>query len=352
MARFFSAFIVAIAFFGSTTFLFANDASVVVKAFQEHVTESDFESALQKSANDRIGAFEESPADAITEGLIALYPKYAAAVDSSEEDDIEKAGELLKPFVDSEDQFLAADASFYMARLLMNNERFEDALPLLAKIKTDYIKVSVHNGVTDYFSGIAHAGLLQKDSAINSFVNFLENHPEAPERMRVSAWRQVQRLQSIKDGKLDDAHQKMEFSRRRLAIENTDESTQGEQEKIVKILTKLIKEEEKKECSGSCKNCKKSGKSQKPGAGNKQANNKSQQQKQDGKKGDKAKAQDGKAVVKTYDDVPASPWSRLRDRSRDPANNAIKEKLPSRYRDIVEKYMEKANGTEEGSGGR
>jgi hypothetical protein len=49
-------------------------------------------------------------------------------------------------------------------------------------------------------------------------------------------------------------------------------------------------------------------------------------------------------VQKSYDDSPASPWSRLRDRSRDPANNAVKEKLPARYRDIVEKYIEAANG--------
>lgn len=351
MARLFSVVTIAIAVVCSAPSLFANDSSVVVDAFLEHVKKSEFEGDLRKAAQERIGAFAtDSPADAITEGLIALYPKYGAAVDSSEEEDADKASELLKQFVESEDPFLAADASFYMARLLMNGERFEDALPLLDKIKTDYSSQSVHAGVTDYFSGIAHAGLLEKDSAIKSFVKFLENHPDAPERMRVSAWRQVQRLQNIKDGKLDEAHQKMDFSRRRLGIEKTDEPTQVEQEKVVKILTKLIKEAEKKECSGSCKNCKKGGKS-KPGAGQKQANNQQKpQQKQGGQKGDKAKAQDGKAVVKTYDDMPASPWSRLRERSRDPANNAIKDNLPARYRDIVEKYMEKANGTEDAGG--
>ena len=52
----------------------------------------------------------------------------------------------------------------------------------------------------------------------------------------------------------------------------------------------------------------------------------------------------GMAVDKSYDDSPASPWSRLRERSRDPANNAVKDKLPARYRDIVEKYYEAANG--------
>ena len=49
-------------------------------------------------------------------------------------------------------------------------------------------------------------------------------------------------------------------------------------------------------------------------------------------------------MKKSSDDSPASPWSRLRDRSRDPANNAVKEKLPARYRDIVERYTEAANG--------
>jgi len=62
-----------------------------------------------------------------------------------------------------------------------------------------------------------------------------------------------------------------------------------------------------------------------------------------GQKGGSSSNPNGK-VVKTYDDSPASPWSRLRDRLRDPANNAVKEKLPARYRDIVEKYRAAADG--------
>ena len=161
--------------------------------------------------------------------------------------------------------------------------------------------------------------------------------------MRVSAWRQVQRLQKIKEGELDDVHQRMEYSRRRLGLEKTNDPTQGEQEKVVTMLTKLIKKAEKKECSGSCKNCNKPGQKKKPSAGQKPKSGKQSQSKKSQSSKD-AKAADGKAVVKTYEDTPASPWSRLRDRSRDPANNAIKEKLPAKYRDIVEKYMEKANG--------
>jgi hypothetical protein len=45
----------------------------------------------------------------------------------------------------------------------------------------------------------------------------------------------------------------MDYSRRRLELVETDEVTQDEQDKIVSMLTKLIKEEEKKECSSNCK---------------------------------------------------------------------------------------------------
>ena len=315
----------------------------VVDSFRDHIKALDVKADQKSSAEKRINAFaDDAPGDAITEGLIAIYPEYGTAIDSSEDDNVDKALKLLTPLTKSDDKFLAADASFFMARSLMNSEQFESALPLLESLKKDFADHTLHTGTSDYFTGVARAGLLENKKAIDSFVSFLESSPNAPERMRVSAWRQVQRLQKIQDGKLDDIHQRMDYSRRRLDLEKTDDPTQGEQKKIVTMLTKLIKEDEKKECSGSCKNCNKPGES-KPSAGKKSQAGKNSQQKKS-QSGKNAKAADGKAIVKTYEDTPASPWSRLRDRSRDPANNAIKDKLPAKYRDIVEKYMEKANG--------
>jgi len=322
----------------------AGDTDDVVDSFRDHVKSLDVKAASKTSAEKRINAFaDDSPGDAITEGLIAIYPNYGTAIDSSEDSDVTKASQLLTPLTESNDKFLAADASFFLARTLMNDEQFESALPLLGSLKKDFADHTLHTGTSDYFLGVAHAGMLENQKAIDSFVSFLESNQDAPERMRVSAWRQVQRLQKIKEGELDDVHQRMEYSRRRLGLEKTNDPTQGEQEKVVTMLTKLIKKAEKSECSSSCKNCKKPGEGKKPSAGkNPQAGKKPQQKKS--QSGKNAKAADGKAVVKTYEDTPASPWSRLRDRSRDPANNAIKEKLPAKYRDIVEKYMEKANG--------
>jgi tetratricopeptide (TPR) repeat protein len=245
-----------VAMVAGSSFATTNDSHTdkVVASFLKHVggldsvaesTKSEVQSTVEKIGSD-------SP-DSVTEGLIQLYPAYSKAVDSSDTDSVAKAIELLSPLADSEDRFLAADANFYLARTLMNDERFEEAMPRLELLTGELGKFSVHQGNVQYFIGVAQAGLLKNDEAVQSFMQFLQFNPDAPERLRVSAWRQVQQIQSIQEGKLDDVYQRMDYSRRRLELVETDEVTQKEQDKIVNMLTKMIKEEEKKECSSNCK---------------------------------------------------------------------------------------------------
>lgn len=227
----------------------------VIAAFLTHVDSLDSLSAARKSEIktkvERLG--KDQASDAITEGLIELHASYSQAVDSSEAENVDQAIELLAPLSESDDKFLAADASFYLARTLMNNERFEEALPHLADLTGGLGKYSVHQGNAQYFIAVAQAGLLRNQEAVESFMEFLQFNPSASERLRVSAWRQVQQLQSIQQGKLDDVYQRMDYSRRRLELIETDQATQQQQDKIVNILNQLIKQEEKKECSSNCK---------------------------------------------------------------------------------------------------
>lgn len=299
----------------------------------DEATKSKVETKLKESIDD--------PQYAITEALVAMFPDYAGAIESSDANQVDEAIKTLEPMTQSKNRFLAADSSFVLARMLMNNERFEQAMPLLEQLNGDLGEFSAHRGTSQYYLGVAQSGLLDNKAAIETFIRFLQANPDAPERLVVSAWQQVQELQSIKDGQLDDVHQRMDYSRRRLALQETDEETQEQQDKIVAMLGKLIKEAEKSECS----NCKGDGKGEpkpSPGGGQESAQSKPGQSKSS--KGGSSSNANGEAVVKNYDDSPASPWSRLRDRSRDPANNAVKEKLPARYREIVERYIKAANG--------
>ena len=327
----------------------SSSADDVLDAFKNHISESDSFSADQKSnAMQAIQDFADSPSDAITEGLIAVTPDYAAAVEASDGDDIERTVNLLGKHTDSPNPFLAADASFYLARSLMNVERYEEAIPLLSKLTVgDLGDKSAHAGNAQFYLGVAQAGMLQTKEAIESFMEFLQFNPDAPERLRVAAWRRVQELRTINDGKMEDIYQRMDYSRRRLKLEESGDETQTEQKKIVDMLAKLIKEQEKKESSSNKSQSKAQKKQQQqPQQQQQQQQQQQSDQKQKGKsqKGGQSSNPNGQAVKKAYDNGPAAPWSRLRERSRDAANTAIKDKLPPSYRDLVEKYFEKANG--------
>ena len=292
----------------------------------------------------------ESPDTAITESLITIYPEFGQAIDDADFEDISTAVAALTPLTNHEDRFLAADASFYLARTLMNGEKYEDAVPLLNSLTDELGKHSAHRGVAQYYTGVAQAGLLENQKAIKSFVKFLEFNPDSAERLLDNARTQVLELQQVEQGKLSDVRQRMDFSRRRLQLTETDDETQSQQDKIVAMLGKLIKEEEKKEHSQKQSSKPKDNKP-KDKKENSDSNQKQQGQPQPGKpnqsksqSGQSSSQPNGVAQVKTYDGSPASPWSRLRDRNRDAANNAFKDKLPARYRELVEKYNEKADG--------
>jgi TolA-binding protein len=186
-----------------------------------------------------------------------------------------------------------------------------------------------------YFLGIAQANMLDNKAAIKSLQSFVDDYPSAPERMRISAQRQIQLLSSIEEGSIMDVYQRMSFSHSRLQTAKTDELTKREQQKIVDMLAKMIKEEEKKESSGQS-NCK-SGDCDKPGEADKSGKS---QGKGQGKSqsGGGSNNPDG-VVRRSFDDGPASAWSKLRDRDRDAAFSSIKEKFPARYQGMVEQYF-------------
>src|SRR5262249_50695226 len=159
--------------------------------------------------------------------------------------------------------------------------------------------------------------LLRRSDAVAALERFLAEHPNSPERMKIGAWRQLEQLKLIQDGTLSDAQFRMDFSRRRLALEDAGLETQTDQKKIVSILETLIKEAEEREC-----NCKGNGKGQgkakkqgKPGEG--EGENKPGEGKQGGQTGGGSKGIDSDTVERLHRGGPQSPWSQLRDKDRD-----------------------------------
>ena len=218
---------------------------------------------------------------------------------------------------------------FWTARELMNEDKFEEAHSILRKIDPK------ENKDVYFYLGVTSEKMLDNEMAINYYTLFLESKSEK-ERLRVAANSRLIELLMFKKGTLDEVSQKMRYSERKLGLQNTGRETQKRQKEIVDLLNKMIKDEERKEVANNVSN--NSQENQKPEKPQSPKN----EQIEVGSSGSSNQS-NGKVVKKKYSDGPRSPWSQLRDRMRDPANTAVKEKLPPRYRDLVEKYYEKAN---------
>lgn len=281
-------------------------------------------------------AEEEGRPIAITEGLRELYPAFREALQALGEEKLDAARTSLTDLASASDPYLAAEASYFLARVQLLQERYEDALPLLDSIEAEHADQSLRTGEALFLKGVAQAQMLKRKDAIASLERYLEENPGAPERMKIGAWRQLEQLKLIEDGTLSDVFVRMDFSRRRLALEDSGGNTQTEQKKIISILEQLIKEAEEKECN--CKGGGK-GKGEKQGkAGEGDGSGDGQGSKQGGDKGGGSKGIDGSAVERLRRDAPQSPWSQLRDKDRDPVYNAIKQKFPGRYQQLIEQY--------------
>lgn len=318
------------------SFLAAVEASAELDAQQKQKILSTFQSLVSDGVPEK---------EAVTQCLKDTYPEYRKALDELDSDNLASGVQRLQSLLDSGNRFLAADAAFYLGRAYLMNGQHEEALTPLAKLSGEWSQQSLRSVESLYYLGTAQAGLLKHQEAIDTLVQFLQEDTDSPERLRMGAYSQVVKLQKIRQDTLEDAQSRMEYSQRRLELKEADDATQEQQQKVVSILSKLIEEAQKKECSSNCKG----GKCNKPSNSDKPGKKPGQQKKPSPKAGQKAGSSNqvaGPAVEQSFDNGPASIWSQLRDRSRDPANAAVKEKLPPEYRKLIERYYrEMSDGT-------
>lgn len=286
---------------------------------------------------------------AVTEALRVIDPAYQQALTDLGDENLAVALPALAKLAGSDDLWLAADAAYFLARGYLIGDRFEEAMPLLDQLRTKLADRSLHQGEALFLQGVAQIQLLKHKDAMASLNKFLKDHPDAPERMRVAAFRQVEQLKLVEEGTLSDVQLRMDYSRRKLGLEDTGKETREQQDKIISMLAKLIKEAEEKESQG-----KGSGKpmgEKQPGQGQGSEGDSQGQgegQGQGGQSGGGSKGTDGEAVKRLHRGGPQSPWSHLRDKERDPVYNAIREKFPGRYQQLIEQYYKSFQDESEG----
>jgi tetratricopeptide (TPR) repeat protein len=295
------------------------------------------------TAAEELKADPPSQSAAITVGLRELYDEYGTALVDLADENLEAATPKLAELTKHENAYLATDASFFLARAYMLQEKYEEALPLLTKVQKDNVAYTVQHADTAFLAGLCQARLMQRKEAIATFTKFESEFPEAPERMRIGAWRMLQQLQQVKDGTIIDVQDRMDFSRRKLVLKDSGKSTQTEQKKIVEMLAKLIKDAEEKESSGQGQG---SGEGKKEGREKSGGENSGQGQGGGGGKegstgghgSGSSDSQDTDQAKRLRRTGPESGWSKLREREREQVFSALKQKYPTRYEKLVEQY--------------
>lgn len=327
------------------------DVNKVLDDFVAATQASEAATAEQKKAvGEVVAQLRNVPEDrsfAVTESLRVLHPEYKEALNALGEENLGAAIASLTKLRDSADPFLAADSSYYLARAYLLDERFEEVVPLLDDLQNKWADKTALGGEVLFLRGVAEVALLRHKEAQVTLDQFLSLYPEAPERMRVGAFRQLEQLKLFAEGTLSDVQLRMDFSRRKLTLEDTGAETRTQQDKIIELLAKLIKEAEEREC-----NCKGggsgSGKKQgKPGEAEGQAQGEGQGG-QSGNSGGGSKGTDSDTVKRLHRGGPQSPWSHLRDKDRDPVYSAIKDKFPARYEQLIEQYYKSFQDDSEG----
>lgn len=263
--------------------------------------------------------------EAITAGLRIASPEFAAALQALGAQQADQAVAQLTPLSTSPDAFLSTEARLFLARALILQEKHEDALPLLTSITDEHAADTIRTGEARFLKAQAEVATLDTEAARDDFLRFLNENPNAPRRSRREAQAALIDIEEADTSMLPDIHTKMDFSRRRLKLEDTGEKTQEVQNEVVDLLTQMIEELEKK--CGNCKGCKSCCGGSKPGGG--------------GMGGATPGMSSGTSQEPrlTERDGPRTPWVDLSQRQEDPtAFNAAKTRYPLQYKELVEQY--------------
>jgi TolA-binding protein len=302
----------------------------IMDAFLADIQSSDrFEAPVKERIQDivdRLRADEDVYDTVLTEALRAAYPAFSQAVRGLTEIDAAPAMKKLMELTQSEDPYLAADSSFFLARGYVKQEDYESALPLLRRMNTEFKGKTLRKSEALFFQGMAEMNTLDREAASRTLRKFQNLRTRPSRRMREEVGKMLLALEMAEEGSMHDVAEHMDFSRRRLGMEDPSIQTQEVQDTIVAMLDDLIKQAEEQENQQS----------QSPGQG----------QSGSGAPGQNAGI-GGAAVPDTGVNPLARPdlnakrsaWDNPRERARQAeALSGLKEKFPARYIRLIEQF--------------
>ncbi|MFN0134801.1 MAG: hypothetical protein ACKVS9_01645 [Phycisphaerae bacterium] len=282
--------------------------------------------------------YKKSAPDAfIPDALAVLFPDFRAAIEAYDSGNLADAGKRFDALRQSADPFVAASATYFHARALTEQSRFEEAAALLATALADAAieRRTPYGPHLWLLRGYCEARVLNFDESSKSLLTLRDRYADAPEAVQIGARQLLLELERRQKESLGEVAGLMDYVGDRLTAADAGTKTRERQDEIIKLLDKLIEEQEKQEQQGG-------------GGGSAKAGGNPGDGKQGGQKGQPNRPRDESKVDEGQGDIgdlhaapkaqPGEMWGQLPPAEREKILQSIRERFPSRYRQLVEQY--------------
>ncbi len=305
------------------------------RAFLEHVRGLGSESAI--AVTTILDGWEKTYRGRMAESFVpdalaVLYPEYRAALRAFDEQRPAEVVRLLEKPRDRDDPFLAANAEYFHIRARVALGRYEDVEARLGELeakKDDYIEHTPYAPHLWFIKSVCEARNLRFAEAERTLDGLNEYFDDAPEAVRVGAAQLRLEIERREQGTLGEVARVMEYVSDRLNATDATDRVRDRQRQIIAMLDKLIEQQEQQEQKGGC------GSSRKNDQQTPQRQAQQDPKQQSDAPGGSGRVGDLHAAPRAN---PGESWGKLPPAEREKILQSIREKFPSRYRQLVEQY--------------
>lgn len=268
----------------------------------------------------------------VPDALAVLYPSYRAALEAFDDERPADVLRLLEPLRDHDDPFLVANARYFHVRALVALGRYEEAEVTLASIDERRENLVAHTPYAPhlwFIRAVCQTRNLRFDEAVGSLESLQRYFSDAPEAVRLGAAQLLLEIRRRERGTLGEVATLMDYVADRLHATDAGQRVHQRQRNIVALLDQLIREREQRERQSSGY--------QQPGG--RKAGSPRQAPRKPRPESD---APVGAGQVGDLHEAPrADPgemWGKLPPAERERILQSIRDRFPSRYKQLVEQY--------------
>lgn len=277
---------------------------------------------------------DAEPAAFVPDALAILYPDFAAALAAFDRGQYEQAAAKCAALAQDADPYLAANALYFQARCLAAQGKLEEVEALVAPVNAD--DLADRTPLAPQLALIrawAAAADLRPEEALGVLDELGAQFPAPPEPVRVGARELRLRVERRADDPLDQVAGLMGFAARRLGVDDAGQRVQERQKKAVDLLSQLIKEAEQREQQQQMSQGNGQGGSGRSGRGSPRRPSSPAEQSTERSGGSGPEDQHAAPPAR-----PGEMWGKLPPAEREKLLQSLRERYPSRYRQLVEQY--------------